>query len=203
VEGQPEKLPNARQRSQAQTRARLLEAAARLFAKNGCINTTTKDLAQEAGVAVGTVYLHFQDKDALLDAVLKLALTYLRQEMARQEPGHATGNALVEGKMAGLVGFTESYTDLAAVLFDPGNLATLPGREALDFLTKSQESGLRAGITARYYRGDLHSGLAARAMVGILVQVLGWWARNQDAADRDEVIEVLTEMRLRGLGVKG
>ena len=182
-----------------QTRARLLEAAAQLFAKNGSTNTTTKDLALQAEIAVGTVYLHFPDRDSLLDAVLKIALTYLRQEMGKLEPD-LQGSLVVREKMAGLVNFTQRFPDLAAVLFDPGNLATQPGREALDFLSRSQESGLRAGIAAGYYRGDLNSGLASRAMVGILVHVLGWWARNLEAASAEEVIEVLTEMRLRGLG---
>jgi AcrR family transcriptional regulator len=199
MEGQPEKLPSARQRSQAATRSRLLETAARLFAENGSINTTIKDLSRETGLAVGTVYLHFKDKNALLESVLKIALTYLKQEMAKQEPGRGDADGMVRTRMAGLADFTLRFPHLAAVLFDPGNLATHPGRSALSFLTRSQESGLVTGISEGHYRGDLHSGLVARALVGILVQVLGWWARNPTAATREEVIEVLTEMRLRGL----
>lgn len=200
MEGKLEKLPNARQRSQADTRARLLETAAQLFAKHGSTKTTTKDLASGAGVAVGTVYLHFKDKDELLQAVLKTALARLKQELGKQSPSESDGPTLVREKMEGLASFTQRFPDLAAVLFDAGNLTTAPGREALDFLTKSQENGLMAGITAGYYRGDLHSGLAARAMVGILLQVLGWWGQNPQAVSKTEVIEVLTEMRLNGLG---
>lgn len=199
MEGQPQKPPNARQRSQKETRERLLAAAAELFAKNGCIKTTTKELANQAEVSVGTVYLHFQDKDALLQEVLKTSLVHLKQELGKIQPGETDGFSIVQAKMNGLANFTRRFPDLAAVLFDPGNLASRPGREAADFLTRSQENGLMAGISAGYYRGDLHSGLAAKALVGILVQILGWWARNHKAASQTEIVEILTELRMNGL----
>ncbi|MBU8871639.1 MAG: TetR/AcrR family transcriptional regulator [Gemmatimonadales bacterium] len=199
MEGQLQKLSNARQRSQAETRGRLLKAATKLFAEKGCSNTTTGALASEAGVAVGTVYLHFKDKDALLNAVLKSALARLKQELGKTTPNKQDGHSLVQEKMLGLANYTQSFSDLAAVLFDGGNLSTIPGKEALDILIKSQENGLMVGISDGYYRGDLHSGLAARAQVGVLVQILGWWAKNPQAVDKAEVVEVLTELRLNGL----
>lgn len=202
MEGQPEKLPTARQRSQTETRARLMESAIKLFAASGSINTTTKDLAAEAGVAVGTVYLHFRDKDALLEEVLKVALRHLKLELSQAATKPKDSGTLVRQKMEGLVNFTENNPELAAILFDAGNLATSAGRDALEFLTKSQENGLLAGISAGYYRGDLHAGLTARALVGILVQVLGWWARNPETARNEVVVDVLTELRLHGLDPK-
>ena len=104
--------------------------------------------------------------------------------------------------MVALASFTEHFPDLARVLFDGGNLSTTPGREALDFLTLSQERGLTEGVARGYYRGDLNSALAARAMVGSLVQLLGWWAQTPEAATREEVIEALTVLRLEGLGAR-
>ncbi|GAB4298863.1 MAG: TetR/AcrR family transcriptional regulator [Oscillatoriaceae cyanobacterium] len=48
------------------TRTRILQAAQRLFARNGYNGTTTKDLAQEAKVAEGTIFRHFANKKAIL-----------------------------------------------------------------------------------------------------------------------------------------
>ncbi len=199
MEGQPEKTTNARERSQQATRSRILTGAARLFAESGSKSTTTKMIAEAAGVAVGTIYLHFKDKDGLLKDVLKTALTRLKQELAKQPAGSQSGPDLVRTKMEALADFTHRFPHLAAVLFDPANLGTPAGREAHAFLLKSQENGLMAGISAGYYRGDIHSGLVARAMVGILVEVLGWWGRNPQAATRSEVVETLVEMRMHGL----
>ena len=48
------------------TEARILKAAQRLFARRGYGGTTTRDLAQAAGVAEGTLFRHFDSKKAIL-----------------------------------------------------------------------------------------------------------------------------------------
>ncbi|AFY52958.1 transcriptional regulator [Rivularia sp. PCC 7116] len=49
-----------------QTRDRILQAAQKLFASQGFDGTTTRDLAQKAGVAEGTLFRHFSNKKAIL-----------------------------------------------------------------------------------------------------------------------------------------
>lgn len=59
--------------SEEQTEERkvvLLFAALRCFAAKGFDATTMRDIAREAGVAVGTIYLYFEDKRAVFDAVM-------------------------------------------------------------------------------------------------------------------------------------
>lgn len=48
------------------TEAKILKAAQRLFARRGYGGTTTRDLAQAAGVAEGTLFRHFESKKAIL-----------------------------------------------------------------------------------------------------------------------------------------
>lgn len=52
--------------SEAQTRTRILESAQKLFASQGFDGTTTRDLAQAAGVAEGTLFRHFPNKKSIL-----------------------------------------------------------------------------------------------------------------------------------------
>ena len=52
--------------SETQTRGRILQAAQRLFSAKGFEGTTTRDLAQTAGVAEGTLFRHFANKKAIL-----------------------------------------------------------------------------------------------------------------------------------------
>lgn len=52
--------------TEAETQARILKAAKKLFARRGYDGTTTRDLAQEAGVAEGTIFRHFENKKAIL-----------------------------------------------------------------------------------------------------------------------------------------
>jgi AcrR family transcriptional regulator len=52
--------------TEAETQTRILRAARKLFARRGFDATTTRDLAQEAGVAEGTLFRHFENKKAIL-----------------------------------------------------------------------------------------------------------------------------------------
>lgn len=52
--------------SETETRNRILKAALRLFARNGYDGTTTRDLAEAAEVAEGTLFRHFSNKKAIL-----------------------------------------------------------------------------------------------------------------------------------------
>lgn len=60
------RLFNSPPTSEAQTRDRILQAAQKLFAAQGYDATTTRDLAQAAGVAEGTLFRHFANKKAIL-----------------------------------------------------------------------------------------------------------------------------------------
>jgi AcrR family transcriptional regulator len=65
----------------AATRARLLEAAARVYAARGFAGATLDDVAEEAGLTKGAVYGHFGSKDNLLAALMD---EYLAREIAEQ-----------------------------------------------------------------------------------------------------------------------
>src|ERR1700674_5038600 len=53
-----------------QTRARMLDAAQRLFSERGYASTTMDAIAAEAGVAVDTVYAGFGSKRGVLSALM-------------------------------------------------------------------------------------------------------------------------------------
>jgi AcrR family transcriptional regulator len=52
--------------TEVETQTRILQAARRLFARQGYDGTTTRELAQAAGVAEGTIFRHFENKKAIL-----------------------------------------------------------------------------------------------------------------------------------------
>ena len=53
-----EKVPDKRQR--------ILDAALKVFAERGYYNAKVAEVARQAGVADGTIYLYFENKDDLL-----------------------------------------------------------------------------------------------------------------------------------------
>ena len=66
---------SVRKEQAAATRARILEAAAVLFERDGYVRTTVKQIADEAGVATDTVYAVFGSKGRVLTALIDLRLT--------------------------------------------------------------------------------------------------------------------------------
>ena len=59
--------------------AKILAAARKLFAQKGFENTSVDELAEEAQVAKGTIYVHFSGKDEILFAVIKQSLDEMRK----------------------------------------------------------------------------------------------------------------------------
>lgn len=64
----PDESPGIR--SQPDRERKLLDAAARLFIHFGFDKASVADVAAEAGVSKGAVYLHFDSKDALFEALI-------------------------------------------------------------------------------------------------------------------------------------
>src|SRR5438093_11576112 len=54
----------------------IVDAAIRVFARNGYYNSRVSDIAREAGIASGTIYLYFRTKDEIL-------VTLFREKMAQ------------------------------------------------------------------------------------------------------------------------
>src|SRR5204862_7340477 len=64
----------------------IIDAAIRVFARSGYYNSRVSDIAREAGIASGTIYLYFKTKDDILVTLFreKMAawVAYVRAEIA-------------------------------------------------------------------------------------------------------------------------
>jgi AcrR family transcriptional regulator len=67
-----------RQARSEQSRREVLDAALRLFSRQGYRATTVRDIADEAGVSTGNVYHHFPDKEAIFRTLLDEFATLTR-----------------------------------------------------------------------------------------------------------------------------
>jgi AcrR family transcriptional regulator len=71
------RLKARRQRRIAQRREQIMAAAARVFAQKGYPNTTTREIADEADIAEGTLYNYFNSKREILLAIFSSAETLM------------------------------------------------------------------------------------------------------------------------------
>ncbi|MDO9356134.1 MAG: helix-turn-helix domain-containing protein, partial [Solirubrobacteraceae bacterium] len=87
-------------RDAERNRQLILEAGRQLFAERG-LSVTLDDIAERAGVGVGTVYRRFPDRDALVDALFKEKIS---QVVARAEAAEA-----LDDPWEGLVAFMRGH----------------------------------------------------------------------------------------------
>lgn len=93
-------------------RGALIEAAKTLFTTRGYETTTMAEVAREAGVGVGTVYLYFKNKSDLLYAVKgdweNEFLSFMQQPEIQAIPHHLRARPFVEAAFAQC----EQHTDM-------------------------------------------------------------------------------------------
>src|SRR5881396_302045 len=92
-----------RQEQAATTRAAVLEAAHRLFVRDGYPATSMQAIAAEAGVATKTVYLAFATKSGLLRALWDLALKGDEADPEKQLRLTARNSRIVKVRIAPLL----------------------------------------------------------------------------------------------------
>ena len=69
--------PSNRAERAAERRAAIIEAALDEFIARGFAATRLDDVAKRAGVAKGTIYLHFKDKESMFEELIRTAIVPL------------------------------------------------------------------------------------------------------------------------------
>jgi AcrR family transcriptional regulator len=75
------------------TREKILASALRVFAEYGYAGASIRRIAQEAGVALGLLYSHFEGKRELLRALFARSMEDVRESFAAAEGGKAQAPA--------------------------------------------------------------------------------------------------------------
>ncbi len=139
---------------------RLLDVATRLLVRWGYRKTTIDDVAREAGVGKGTIYLHWKDKNDLFRAAILRAQRRcgedIQQRIAADPEGgllhrvttHGMLAALSHPLMAAIIGGKSDIFNGFLEAYNPGFYQQLAG-EAQAYVTQMQQAGLmRADIPA-------------------------------------------------------
>ena len=93
----PAKPASSRAERAAERRAAIIEAALDEFVASGFAATRLDDVAQRAGVAKGTIYLHFKDKETLFQELVRTAMGPLIGRLATPPPAGGSARAAIEG----------------------------------------------------------------------------------------------------------
>lgn len=99
----------------AKNRARILDAAGRLFAERGPENVSMDDVARAAGVGKGTLFRRFGDRAGLARSVLSTNEAAFQEMLIRGAPPLGPGAPAVERIVAfgrGMLGFIDANCEL-------------------------------------------------------------------------------------------
>lgn len=196
-------------RGSSEKRERILEGALRAFAKKGFYNTKVSEIASEAGVADGTIYLYFKNKDDLLISLFENQMEWINERIMAEL-------ALVQGDvLAQLRAFVRLHFLLAIENRDLAEFITVELRQSAkfvkeyknpkfaDYLRQLQvliEQGQEQGVI----RSDLDSRLASRAIFGALDEVLLQLTLSRTMPeDVDREVAQITAMLIDGLTPRG
>ena len=172
-------MATARAQAAADKRRIILDAAVKVFARQGFHACRVSDIADEAGVAYGLVYHYFSSKDEVLDTLF-LERWNVLLELIREVDA---GDGAAREKLGAITGFiVESYRhdpDLMKVIivevtraansFGRTHLAKIREAYALiaDVVAKAQADG--------EFGSDVTPQFAALAFYGVIEQVLTGW----------------------------
>ncbi len=155
-----------RQATVSQTRAaQILTAAADLLLRHGYGRITMEDVARQAGVGTGTLYLHWKTKEALFETVLLRELVAIWDGLARlldANPAdavlhHFLGHLLrgVKERPLAQALFTRNSALLGKLALRSEVLQTQPATSSIELITMLRELGLM--------RSDIALGIQAHA----------------------------------------
>jgi len=179
----PLKPASNRAERAAERRGAIIEAAMDEFIARGFAATRLDDVAKRAGVAKGTIYLHFKDKEALFEDLIRTAIVPLVNQLgAGPPPVGASVRDMIEGFARTFIQevTTTRRGDIVRLIVAEG--PRFP--EIADFYYREVVSkglaGMRAAISLGIARGEIqHKDLAqfpqiliAPAMIAVIWQSL-------------------------------
>jgi AcrR family transcriptional regulator len=135
----------------ARNRARVLEAAARLFAAEGVDAVSMEEVARAAGVGKGTLYRRYADKGELSAALIDADARALQAEVLAGLPSageHASPRERVEHLLGLLCSFIDRHASLVAVARRRADGLETPGYEWM-------RQALRAWLLQAQAAGEL------------------------------------------------
>jgi len=187
-------------------RESILRAATSVFARNGYFNSKVADIAREAEVADGTVYLYFKSKEEILHSIFD-------QNMAE---AIASGRVLIEklddpGEKLRRIAMLHlerlgSDRDLAVVFqvelrgstkfmreFSAAGFA-----EYLGLLRKTFEEGQRSGV----FRKDLSAKLVSKILFGALDEMATNWIISKRNYKLAPMAAIVMDVFLNGVSAQ-
>jgi TetR/AcrR family fatty acid metabolism transcriptional regulator len=183
----------------------ICEAAMRVVGRRGLAKATVREIAREAGVAKGTVYLYFPSRDAILEKTVEAAAGQLLERLRRAGRSGVTFADSLERVLAAQLAFFDENRDFFRLYFASGESSedrrlqrSRNYRDHIEHLAGLIREGRR--------RGEVRSSDPERAAVAIAGAARAFILRriNEKAPPAPEAdARFLRELVFRGVEARG
>lgn len=191
-------------RTKENKRNRILKAAVKVFSRKGFYNAKVAEIAKKAGVADGTIYLYFKNKDEVLISIFE---EEMENFIGRTRAEIAAASDSIEKLKIFIrthLNFVKKNPQLAQVFqleLRQSNkfIKEYTGsklKEYLDLIGTIISQGQREGTI----RPDIHPGLAKRALFGALDEIATHWVLLKNSKyDLEQSAEQIAEIFIHGV----
>jgi len=187
---------------------KIIEGAIRVFARKGFYNAKVSEIAREANVADGTIYLYFKNKDDILISLFEekvdLIITRMEAELNKVDDPLDKLRTFVEHHLR-LVKENKSLAEVMQIELRQSSKFMrryLPVKflEYLNLIGKIIEEGKQSGVI----RPDVIPAIAKRAIFGALDEMsLYWVLTNKPKYSLEQSIEQMGNFFISGLSIRG
>jgi TetR/AcrR family fatty acid metabolism transcriptional regulator len=181
----------------------IIEAAVRVFAREGYYNSRVSDIAREAGIAAGTIYLYFKTKDDILVTLFRDKMAEFVSALRKAIAGEPDAASKVRRLVSLHFRMLEENPDLAEVV-------QVELRQGQKFFrgASSQEIGayfaligsvLEEGVSQGRFRSDLPVKLATKMLFGAMDQMATSWVLGKRGYQLVDTADAVAEIFLQGV----
>lgn len=193
---------------ETETRDRILKAALRLFAKLGYDGTTTRDLAESAGIAEGTLFRYFPNKKAILIEVATQGWVEILTDLLTELSEMGSYKAVAQVMRRRMLNLHKNADMLKVCFMEAQFHPELRDRiqmEVIDKMTDVAEVFFQSAMDQGIYR-RMNPKVVARVFLGMFA-VAGFsqdtiMGEGSSPKEMQEMAEGLADIFLNGVLVK-
>jgi len=184
----------------------IIQAAVRVFARRGYFSSRVSDIAREAGIAAGTIYLYFKTKEDILITLFRekmsVFVSSLRRAIADEPDAVAKVRRLVHLHFEML----EGDPDLAEVV----QVELRQGQKFFRGASSHEIAGyfaliasvLEEGVGQGHFKSDLPVKVATKMLFGAMDQMATSWVLGKRGYRLVDTAPAVADLFLQGVAVR-
>jgi AcrR family transcriptional regulator len=172
-----------------------------MFAKKGYYQTTVDDMARALGVAKGTIYYHFKNKEELYLAIIQEGISLLEKQIRLDMSNAATPAGKIKNIISGMLVFVEGEKDLV-FLFIKELCGTDLQREALAKMLSVSMGMIRGIIEEGVKAGDfknVDAEMTTSTLFGMIIIPALHFISYTKKIPHDQVNTVVEQLFFKGI----